>query len=220
VLGLFDDPRQPFRLQRVPLDHRFEDSAEMQAMLVDYQQELQGTGLDGLGITGVKNPAGDFVGSAVCADCHTEATEVFDATPHAHATQTLVKLDPPRHFDPECLSCHVTGWNPQEYFPYSSGYFDLKKTPHLTDNGCENCHGPGGNHAAAESGEVDLSDEALQQLRANMRVTIVPGEGNKHGQKIPEGGVVDGCLKCHDTDNSPDFDFQTYWPKVKHVGKD
>ena len=47
---------------------------------------------------------------------------MFEKTPHYHATDTLVKLDPPRHFDPECLSCHVTGWNPQEYFPYKSGY--------------------------------------------------------------------------------------------------
>ena len=31
------------------------------------------------------------VGSAVCADCHTEATEVFENTPHAHATETLVQ---------------------------------------------------------------------------------------------------------------------------------
>ena len=51
---------------------------------------------------------------------------MFEKTPHYHATDTLVKLDPPRHFDPECLSCHVTGWNPQEYFPYATGYMSLE----------------------------------------------------------------------------------------------
>ena len=144
---------------------------------------------------------------------------MFEATPHAHATETLVHLDPPRHFDPECLSCHVTGWNPQEYFPYTSGYFGTETTPHLRGNGCENCHGPGGAHAAAESGEEDVSDDMLEQLRDAMRLKIVEGEGNKHGQPMPEGGVADGCIKCHDTDNSPDFDFQEYWPQVEHVGK-
>ena len=218
VLGVFDDPQQPFRFQRVPLDRRFEDSAEMQAMLVAYQEELKGTGLDGLGITGVKNPAGEFVGSAVCADCHTEATEVFETTPHSHATETLLHLDPPRHFDPECLSCHVTGWNPQEFFPYASGFFGMEKTPHLTGNGCENCHGPGGAHAAAEGGEEEVSDEVLEQLRATMRLKIEAGEGSEQGQKI--GAVEDNCLKCHDIDNSPDFDFQEYWPQVEHTGKD
>jgi hypothetical protein len=27
-------------------------------------------------------------------------------------------------------------------------------------------------------------------------------------------------MQCHDLDNSPDFDFQLYWPHVKHEGKD
>ena len=218
VIGVYDDAQQPLRFQRVPLDHRFADSKEMQATLIAYQDELKGTGLEGLGVMGVKNPAGVFVGSAVCADCHTTATEIFEATPHAHATDTLVHLDPPRHFDPECLSCHVTGWNPQKYFPYASGYLGLKKTPHLMGNGCENCHGPGGAHAAAEGGEEEVSEEILEQLRAAMRLKIVEGEGNMHGQ--PLGSVVKMCLECHDGDNSPDFDFQEYWPKVQHVGKD
>lgn len=217
VLGVFDDPQEPFRFQRVPLDHRFEDSAEMQGALVAYQDELKETGLDGLGITGVKNPAGVFVGSGVCADCHSEATEVFESTPHAHATETLLHIDPPRQFDPECLSCHVTGWNPQKFFPYASGYFGTEKTPHLTGNGCENCHGPGGAHAAAEAGEEEVSDEVQEQLRAGMRLKIEEGEGSMHGQ--PMGEVVKMCLECHDVDNSPDFDFQKYWPKVKHDGK-
>ena len=45
-----------------------------------------------------------------------------------------------------------------------------------------------------------------------------PNEGNKEGQVY--GKVVEMCMQCHDLDNSPDFDFQKYWPKVKHVGKD
>jgi hypothetical protein len=24
------------------------------------------------------------------------------------------------------------------------------------------------------------------------------------------------CATCHDLDNSPDFDFKTYWPDVEH----
>ena len=220
VVGIYDDPKQPVRYQRVPLDHRFEDSPEMQDLLVEYQGELKTMGLSGLGLNGSKHPVDGFVGSAACADCHTEATEVFENTPHAHATQTLVDLDPPRQFDPECLSCHATGWNPQEYFPYASGFMGLDKTPHLTDNGCENCHGPGAAHVAAENGDVDADDAELERLRAAMRLKIVDNEGNKDGQEIKEAVVVKMCLKCHDIDNSPDFDFQEYWPSVEHYGKD
>ena len=219
VVGIYDDPNEPLRYQRVPLDHRFEDSAEMQQMLVDYQEELKNTGLKGLGVLGGKNPDGQFVGSETCSGCHTEAAAVFENTPHAHATETLVKIDPPRHFDPECLSCHVTGWNPQRYSSYASGYMDLKTTPHLTANGCENCHGPGADHVAVESGDRIVSDEEQERLRSAMRLTIVENEGNKDGQEFEKAVVVKMCIECHDIDNSPDFDFQEYWPKVKHEGK-
>jgi hypothetical protein len=145
---------------------------------------------------------------------------VFEKTPHFHATETLVKLDPSRHFDPECLSCHATGWEPQKYFPFESGFLGLKETPDLVGNGCENCHGPAAEHVAAESGESSVSDEDIEQLRAALRLKIGANEGNKGDQVWKEGGVVDMCMKCHDLDNSPEFDFQKYWPEVKHEGKD
>jgi hypothetical protein len=25
-----------------------------------------------------------------------------------------------------------------------------------------------------------------------------------------------GCMQCHTKPNSPDFNFETYWPQVKH----
>ena len=114
VVGLYKNGEPSFRYQRVPLDSRFADSPDMQKMMVDYQHDLETLGLDGLGLKPAAHPtARQFAGSEACADCHTSATEVFLKTPHHHATQTLVDLVPPRHFDPECLSCHVTGWEPQ-----------------------------------------------------------------------------------------------------------
>jgi len=217
VLGIYDNPAQ-VRYQRVPLDSRFPDSPEMKQKLTEYQQELETMTLAGLGLKGTTHPDGDFAGSAACADCHTKARAVFEKTPHYHATDTLVKLDPPRHFDPECLSCHVTGWNPQEYIPYKTGYLSLEETPDLVQNGCENCHGPAAAHVKVEMGEVDATPAQQEALRAALRMKIAPNEGNKHPQVL--GKVVDNCMECHDIDNSPDFDFQEYWPKVKHEGKD
>ena len=222
VIGVYDNPAEPFKYQRVPLDHRFEDSPEMQKVLVEYQNELETTTLAGLGITGVKHPEDSFAGSQVCGDCHTKAMAVFEKTPHFHATDTLVKLDPPRQYDPECLSCHVNGWNPQEYFPYDSGFMGLKESPLMVGNGCENCHGPAASHVAAESGDETVSDEEMEALRAALRLKIKPNEGNVNGATPPQvtGKVVEMCIQCHDIDNSPDFDFQKYWPEVEHVGKD
>jgi len=214
VIGLYSKPAKNMRYQRVPLDIRFADSPEMQAKLIAYQNELETLGLKGLGLTGVNNPRGQFVGSAVCADCHSEATAVFEKTPHSHATKTLLDLDPPRHHDPECLSCHVTGWDPQRFFPYKSGYFGLQATPQLRGNGCENCHGPGAAHAVAESGEEDVAPEQQTQLREAMRLPLRVPEGEKLGAAEKK------CLECHDLDNSPEFTLQKYWPQVEHHGKD
>ncbi len=66
------------------------------------------------------------------------------------------------------------------------GYVDLDKTPERKDIDCEHCHGPGADHVASLA-------------------------------KTP-GGKVDQstCVKCHDPDNSPQFKFETYWPKIVH----
>ena len=203
TLGFYDDKRLP-RYQRVPLDHRFADSAEMDKLMVDYQEELKELGWAGLGLRAAPHPGGKFLGSKSCADCHPTEFGIWKETPHAHATETLTHAKPPRQFDPECISCHSTGWNPQEFFPYKSGYQSLKETPLLMGSGCENCHGPGAEHVAAENG----SDKALQRkLRELIGRTATGGTKEAHR---------DSCMRCHDLDNSLKFDFDTYWEKVKH----
>jgi 2',3'-cyclic-nucleotide 2'-phosphodiesterase (5'-nucleotidase family) len=208
TLGLDADVKRPIRYQRVPLDARFADSPEMKALMTAYQQQLRTLGWEGLGVTPVLNPrgsslqdpAGHFAGSAACALCHKTAFDIWRKTPHAEATDTLVRLDPPRQFDPECVSCHVTGWRPQEFVPFDTGYTSIQATPQLKGNGCENCHGPGAGHIAAEAGrDIALRDKLRRLMRA-------PADEST-------------CLKCHDLDNSPEFDFSTYWPQVEHHGK-
>jgi hypothetical protein len=221
VVGLYKNGPVPFRYQRVPLDSRFPDAPEIHQMHVDYQHRLETLGLEGLGLKPSAHTSGrKFAGSKSCADCHLSATEVHENTPHFHATETLVKLDPPRQFDPECLSCHATGWEPQKYFPFESGFLSMKETPEMGTNGCENCHGPAARHVAAENGEIDVTEAQLEKLRAALRLKVIPNEGNKEGQVFDKGKVVQMCMECHDFDNSPDFDFQEYWPQVAHEGKD
>jgi hypothetical protein len=219
VVGLYKNGPTKFRYQKVPLDHRFADAADIDRMHIEYQKRLETLGWEGLGLKPAAHPSGrKFAGSKVCADCHLTATDIYHKTPHFHATETIEKLKPARHFDPECISCHATGWEPQKYFPFETGFLSLEKTPALIGNGCENCHGPAARHVAAEQGELGLSDDEIEKIRATLRLKIVPNEGNKQGQVF--GKVVESCMTCHDLDNSPDFDFQKYWPAVKHAGKD
>ena len=215
VIGLFADPKQKLRYQRVPLDDRFRDSPDMLQLLASYQDQLETAGLEGLGLKPLPHTSGHaFVGSKACADCHTKAFEIWEKTSHAQATDSLVhpkeRTDIARHFDPECLSCHVTGWNAQKFFPFASGYESLEKSVAMHGSGCENCHGPGSAHVAAENGDVKLSKEKVEKLRAALRLPLAEAERK--------------CIECHDHDNSPDFHvrgaFEKYWEKVKHTGKD
>jgi hypothetical protein len=184
----------------------------MLSLMASYQQQLEAVGLDGLAVKAQPHPSGrQFVGSAACADCHEREYEIWQKTPHAHATDSIVhpgeRSEIPRHHDPECLSCHVTGWNPQEYFPYKSGYLSLESTKEMTQMGCENCHGPGSRHVAAEMGELeDLTDELQAALRQEMVLKL--------------DAAKQTCLECHDLDNSPAFHvegaFEKYWERIKH----
>ena len=209
---------EPMRYARAPLTHRYEDAPEMRELMADYQTQLRQVGLDGLGLLPPSpHSSGDrFVGSAKCGECHTSAMEVWENSMHAEATAHLVeppaeRSDVARHFDPECLSCHVTGWNPQDYYPYETGYLSLEQSAHLTGNGCENCHGPGAAHSAAEAEGSTVAVAERDALRIDMR--------------LPLERAREKCMECHDLDNSPDFHepdaFEdVYWPEVEHYGVD
>ncbi len=220
VIGLFDDDSKPLLYQKVPLDARFEDSEQIKSKFLNYQMQLQAMGLNELGLSPIRHPTGrEFVGTEACADCHDLAYEIWkdghdgsggEIGPHSRATLDLTEPGErtwvKRHFDPECLSCHVTGWNPQKYFPYETGYLthDDEK---LHGSGCENCHGPGALHVAAENGDIDVDEETRVKYVNEMIVTLKQAKESL-------------CMECHDLDNSPDFHkdgaFEKYWEKIKH----
>jgi hypothetical protein len=212
VLGFYDDPAHP-RYQRVPLDSRFPQSEYMRELMAQYQDGLKAMGLDGLGVTPVPYPGkelmGKFVGSQECKSCHEESYKVWWKSKHAKAWQTLVDLNPPRNFDPECIGCHTVGWSPQNFRPFESGFLSEAKTPQLVNVGCETCHGPGEAHVKAEMG----ADVALQEkLRPPTVMTL------DEAKQPVSNAITDRqhCMNCHDLDNSPEFDFDTDWPKIEH----
>ena len=212
IVGLFDDAKTPVRYQRIAISSQFKDSPRMLEAFKQYQEQLQREGFKDLGVSFRAAPkSGEYVGSDACGDCHSTAFEVWKDSKHFHATDSIIKPNNargsiPRHFDPECVSCHVTGWDPQKFEPFETGYWSLEKTPKLVGSGCENCHGPGSEHVNAENGDLKADDALLNKLREQMRLPYKLAEAK--------------CVECHDSDNSPDFNFDTYWEEVKHVGKD
>jgi hypothetical protein len=189
----------------------------MKQVLASYQEQLQSLGLDALGIKPAAHSSGrQFIGSQTCGECHTKAFAIWKKTPHAKALETLVELNPSRQYDAECLSCHVTGWEPQKFTPYIGGYLSEKKTPLLAGNGCENCHGPGSAHVAAETGAAKATDADRDRYHKEMHLSLATDADRRR--------VIDTCLQCHDTDNSINFkggeNFDSYWKEIEHHDKD
>ena len=230
LIGLFNEGgRKTTKYKRVQLDHRYKDTEEVKAVFKEYQEELKGLWLGGdlKDISPRDHPfpaKSRFVGSESCAGCHDEEFDIWEngvdggGGPHFEATADLEKnpndnrVWVQRDYDPECISCHATGWNPQNFYPYKSGLLDAAKDAHLHGNGCENCHGPGSAHVEmqkkADKQKLNVQEETVRIQRAlEMRVTI-------------EESKRDRCKECHDLDNSPDFlkegGFEKYWPKIKH----
>ncbi|MCE5302166.1 MAG: hypothetical protein LLF97_03535 [Planctomycetaceae bacterium] len=208
VLGLYNDPKPTVRYQRVPLDSRFPASPDMKLLMAGYQDQLKTIGFAGLGLRPAVHPLaernGRFIGSAKCESCHETSYAIWKKSGHARAYETLTKTDPPRNFDPECVSCHVIGWHPTKFFPFVGGFESQQKTPALVNVGCEDCHGPGEKHAAAE-----LRNNEAEQLKYRKAVVVTKEEAKKQQ-----------CYSCHDLDNSPEFNFDKYWPFIEHREKD
>ncbi|MDA0590035.1 MAG: multiheme c-type cytochrome [Planctomycetota bacterium] len=204
VIGWYPDADPPFKTDLVKLDgDRFADPPEMIEHMKYYQGLLKDLKLAETE-PAVKHTSGDsFVGAQQCGKCHEKAFAKWETTGHAKAFASIQKgrRNISRIFDPECLACHVTGWHPQEVFRYESGYLNEMASKHLLGNQCENCHGPGSRHIELiEAGE----EEAAKKL---MKVTKKQARDNV-------------CYTCHDLDNSPHFDFDSYWEKVAHPWRD
>jgi hypothetical protein len=80
-----------------------------------------------------------YVGGERCATCHVEEHAFWLTTQHAQAWETLEQRD--KHFDRNCIGCHVTGYR-------QPGGAVLGHLDGLQDVQCEQCHGPGSLHVA------------------------------------------------------------------------
>ncbi len=213
VVGFFPEEKQDrLKYELIKLTpERFQDSPKMIEHMRLYQDLLKDSQLAEVEPPIRHSSGSKFVGSKACRDCHTKAYEVWEKSGHAHAYDSLIKGRPElkdrwvsRIHDPECLSCHVTGWHAQDVLRYSTGFESKEKTPLLLHNGCENCHGPGSKH-------IQLIDAGENEAaRKEVRLTLEEAKKNH-------------CVTCHDSDNDPKFNskaFDSYWEKIKHKGLD
>jgi len=208
-----------FRFELVDLDkERFEDNLKMVAHLRNYQSRLHSEKIAG-NAPEMEHPSGaTYVGAEACAECHPKAYEKWVSTRsssggHAYAFESLkgprkghADHGISRIYDTECLVCHVTGWHPQEIIRYKSGFINEEYARNdeqremfqlLRGVQCENCHGPASRHIEL------VGEENFEAARKEVHVSL----------KVAKEKL---CYECHDDDNSPHFDFDTYWEQIEH----
>jgi hypothetical protein len=209
VLGVYrNGPNFNFKYQLVKMGEEYETPLDQKAnqpivrLYEDYTRELKNKNylkeynqamhvLQAMNpVPGLRNP-GDgmphYIGTEACKKCHEFAYEVWKASKHSHAYQTLVEAKYPslRQYDGECIVCHTVG------FGYRTGFANDKDTPKLKDVGCESCHGPGSLHA---------KNPENQEWRERMNLPWLAAR--KSGNEQAKNAAIEKfCVGCHDIDN-------------------
>lgn len=120
----------------------------------------------------------EFAGNEKCGTCHSSSHDIWRSSAHAKALETLEKTGHDK--DPDCVGCHVVGLSS------TKGFAARLTTPHLTDVGCESCHGAG--------------------LAHSIKPTSAP---------MGKAGEA-SCASCHVPKHSPTFVFADYWRRIAH----
>lgn len=138
-----------------------------------------------------------YIGTNNCATCHVSQNKFWQGTAHAHAVKTLEERD--KLFDQSCIGCHVVGYEKpggsvigQLHYEAKLGARTIEKN--LENVGCENCHGPGSQHAQMP---VDAAGKA-------QFITAAPG--------------ATACMECHVPEHSPKFNFDAYVKDITGPG--
>jgi hypothetical protein len=197
-----------FAWEATRVDPSLEDGAsrlrdDVERLFAAYRRRVRDDGLLER-LPRARDEGAAWVGSARCESCHRAIYASWKATPHARALETLERKD--YAHDPECVACHVVGWARAldgQWTRDASSFWTPEKTPALGGVGCENCHGPGGDH---------VKDPTKKG---------VFGARGEPGRSMWRHPTRRGCETCHDVDNSHGFHQskayeERYLPKVDH----
>lgn len=158
----------------------------------------------------------DYVGSNKCKMCHKKEEKgnqwgSWKNGPHAKSYETLLTdeskaiatkkgLKVPPEQAPECLKCHVTGWEAGGYtLTPGDDAKAIKKNENLKNVTCEACHGPGSKFKSSKTMKAVWAGETKPE---EVGLTWVPQE--------------DRCVQCHN-EESPTYKPFKYEERIKKV---
>ncbi|UCD11015.1 MAG: hypothetical protein JSU88_10140 [Nitrospinaceae bacterium] len=133
--------KKSFEHRMVRLDSSVQFDPEMVKLYAAYNEKVEALFFASLSEKRNNSDKEIYATEAVCKTCHPGAHKVWSESRHGRAYATLARVH--KAFDPECLACHVMGWN------QPGGFVSEVDTPELKNVQCEVCHGPGREHANA-----------------------------------------------------------------------
>lgn len=140
----------------VKLDSSVKFDPEMVKLYEKYNEKVEAMFFETLASKRNGRNNSVFGGDELCSNCHSVEHEIWSNSGHGRAYDTLRKIN--KAFDPECLVCHVVGFN------LPGGFISEVDTPELKNVQCEVCHGPGRNHALTpQAGFGNKATEACKK---------------------------------------------------------
>jgi hypothetical protein len=113
-----------------------------------------------------------------------------------------------------CAPCHQQEYAIWKDSRHAHAFQTLQARQRELDSSCTPCHTVG----QGERG--GFRDARLTPQLVNVQCESCHTPGKLHGEKPAPGyGAVPTpatCVKCHDKNNDPHFEFASYWEKIKH----
>jgi len=112
-----------------------------------------------------------------------------------------------------CMSCHSEDYNIWSKTRHAAALETLEKEKHDRDPDCVGCHVVGLEHEGgftSRAATADLKGVGCESCHGPSKAHV-----EKPQIKTPRR-PFEACLSCHDTNHSPGFRVETYWPKIKH----
>jgi len=113
--------------------------------------------------------------------------------------------------DRACFTCHEAAWQSYAASTHRRAYTSLRSDGQSNEPDCLVCHTTGYQY------KNGYSDERPYNSLVNVQCEACHGYGSTHAR---DGKwrlqARNSCVTCHDQANSPEFDYATYWEKIKH----
>jgi len=172
--------------------------------------------------------AGTYMGLSTCALCHSggeiaeNKVQPWQATAHSMIFSNGINGYLGSHYSASCLPCHTVGYDTTPSATNDNGFYSVMQQtgwvfpavlsptnwaampPSLRNLGniqCENCHGPGSQHAYG-LGDTNLITKTVKSGDCNQCHDDAPGHPQGTEWTVSRHGLTTGptsasCLTCH-----------------------